>query len=66
MVKLNWLNPQLDVRLIFTNNFRIRNLFKLKDTFPDPLRSHIVYIYNCSGCTTAQYVGQPVTLHATM
>ena len=49
--------PQLDVRLIFTNNFRIRNLFKLKDTFPDPLRSHIVYTYKCSGCTTAQYVG---------
>ena len=47
--------PQLDIHIIFVNNYQIRSFFKFKDSVSDVLRSSLVYKYRC-GCN-ATYVG---------
>ena len=36
---------------------RISNFFKLKDSTPLELRSHVVYQFTCAGCNSS-YIGQ--------
>ena len=50
--------PHLDLKLVLTNNFKIGNLFKTKDSIPTCLRSNIIYSFRCvqSNCTS-EYIG---------
>ena len=48
--------PAVDFRFIFTNNFTIGSLFKVKDRIPDAVRSDIIYQFECPSCN-ARYVG---------
>ena len=40
--------PQLNIKFIVVNNFRISNLFKFKETVPSDLKSSVIYEYCCS------------------
>ena len=43
----------LDIKVVFSS-FKIGNLFSVKDSVPDSLRSCVVYKFVCAGC----YVGE--------
>lgn len=49
--------PNSRIRVISKMSFRMGNLFRFKDTFPDSIISDIVYFYKCSSCN-ATYVGK--------
>ena len=51
--------PQIDFRLIFTNNFSIGNFFNFKDKISPHIKSNIVYNYSCSLCS-ATYLGESI------
>ena len=51
--------PQLDLRLIFTNNFTIGSLFRHKEATPTHLCSSIVYKFICERCNSS-YVGSTI------
>ena len=51
--------PQIDFRLIFTNNFSIGNFFSFKDKISPHIKSNIVYNYSCSLCS-ATYLGESI------
>ena len=53
---LNKFYPQINFKFIFTNNFKISNLMSFKDKLGDPMRSGIVYAYNCPNCNVG-YLG---------
>ena len=40
----------LDVKLVFFS-FKVGNLFSIKDSVPDKLRSSVVYKLSCAGCS---------------
>ena len=40
--------PQLDIRFIFINNFRIGSLFNIKDKMSVNARSFVIYEYRCN------------------
>ena len=46
----------LDVKLVFSM-FKLRNMFSVKDTVPQSLRSPVVYKFSCAGCN-ASYIGE--------
>ena len=48
--------PNVSLRIILVNNFKISSLFRFKDSVPTALRSSIVYEYCCPRCGSA-YVG---------
>ena len=48
--------PQLDLKLIFINKFKIESMFPYKDRIPAVLRSNLIYKYKCANCEKA-YVG---------
>ena len=64
-VKINrWLhdfkskhNLKANIRLVFSSNNRLCNLFKFKDKIPKKFISKVVYNAKCSGCA-ACYIGQ--------
>ena len=49
--------PGCQLEIIFQCNFRIGNMFRFKDRFPDSIVSNIVYLYKCRSCA-ASYVGR--------
>jgi hypothetical protein len=49
--------PQLDLKLIFKNNFSIDSFFRVKDRMPALLQSNVVYEFKCSQCQ-ATYCGE--------
>ena len=49
--------PQIKLNVIFQSGYRIKNMFRFKDTIPVPLRSSLVYKYVCNRCN-AVYVGK--------
>ena len=49
--------PSHKLNVIFTTSYRISNMFRFKDRFPDSILSHFVYQFKCGSCT-ASYVGQ--------
>ena len=51
--------PQIDFKMIFTNNFKIHGLMKHKEKLPVSLESGIVYLYKCGDCS-ATYIGSSV------
>ena len=53
------LYPQIDIRLIFANNFSIGNFFNFKDRISPNIKSNIVYKYSCSLCSVT-YLGQSI------
>ena len=49
--------PQIDLKLVFSNNFSVKSFFCFKDKIPDDLQSNVVYSYNCGQCQ-ATYVAE--------
>ena len=49
--------PNCKIRVVSKMSFRMGNLFRFKDIFPDSIISDIVYFYKCSSCN-ATYVGK--------
>ena len=49
--------PQIKLNVVFQSGFRIKNMFRFKDTIPTPLRSSLVYKYVCSRCNSV-YIGK--------
>ena len=49
--------PQIDLRMIFTNNNTIQKMFPFKDTVPTDLRSNIVYKFKRGICDSTN-IGQ--------
>ena len=48
--------PQIKLRLVFFNNFKIKSLINHKNRLPNHLCSFIVYKFKCSKCSL-EYVG---------
>ncbi len=57
--------PQCEVKVVFKCTKRLSNFFPFKDKIPHVLKSHVVYRFQCSSCTTASYVGKTVRHIAT-
>ena len=49
--------PQVNLKVILTSNFRIKNYFNFKDKAPDTVQSLVVYKYICNRCNSV-YVGK--------
>ena len=49
--------PQLDVKIYFRLQNKIRNFFRIKDKIPTNLRSKLIYLWKCRGCE-ATYIGR--------
>ena len=49
--------PFLDVRLAFSNPYKISSFFSFKDSMVSLMRSNVVYLYNCPKCTLGRYIG---------
>ena len=49
--------PQKEIIVYFKPGRRISNFFRIKDSTPFELRSHVVYQYTCPGCHS-RYIGQ--------
>ena len=48
--------PNQDIKLIFTNNFRLKSFFPYKDKMTPLLCSKIIYRYDCASCLET-YIG---------
>ena len=48
--------PQIDLRLVFKNNFSIGKFFRHKERLPTPMCSNIIYEFKCLLCNK-QYIG---------
>ena len=46
----------IDIKLVFST-FKIKNLFSVKDSVPDSLRTRVVYNFSCASCN-ACYIGE--------
>ena len=46
----------VDIKLVFST-FKIKNLFNVKDSLPDRLRTRVVYKFSCASCN-ACYIGE--------
>ena len=51
--------PQLNVVIIFKNNFSIGNFFKFKDVIPHMVCSSVIYQFSCEQCD-ATYCGETI------
>ena len=51
--------PQIDFKMVFTNNFKVQRLTKHKEKLPRFLESGIVYLFKCGDCN-ATYIGSSV------
>ena len=47
--------PQCNVKVIFQSQYRLSNIFRLKDSIPKELRSRIVYKFLYSNCNITYY-----------
>ena len=58
LIKLiNTYFPNIKLYVIFTTNFKMKNLFKFKDKLSTSLRSLVVYKYKCNRYVSV-YVGK--------
>ena len=48
--------PNCNIKVVSKMTYRMGNLFRFKDIFPNAIMSDIVYFYKCSSCN-ATYVG---------
>ena len=48
--------PQIDFKIVFSNNFTIASLLKKQREKPFDLTSNVVYLFSCP-CCTARYIG---------
>lgn len=56
--------PQVSLRILFYNRYRLANFFKFKDRTPLPLVSSLVYKFTCDHCQSI-YVGKTIRHLAT-
>ena len=54
---LNKYYPFLNVKLVFSNQFRIRTFFHFKDSLMPLMRSNVIYQYSCPKCNEGRYIG---------
>ena len=52
----HYCKADLDIKLVFST-FKLRNMFSVKDSVPQGLRSRVVYKFSCAGCN-ASYIGE--------
>ena len=52
-----------NIKLVF-NSFKIKNCFSYKDPILDDLKSFLVYIFTCAGCSSS-YIGETCLLFKT-
>ena len=52
----HYCKADLDIKLVFST-FKLRNMFSVKDSVPQGLRSRVVYKFWCAGCN-ASYIGE--------
>ena len=52
----HYCKADLDVKLVFST-FKLKNMFSVKDSVPQGLRSRVVYKFSCAGCN-ASYIGE--------
>ena len=56
---INKFYPSVELKVVFSRGFKIRNLFAYKDKFPMKCRSMLVYYTKCSVCGPSQaYLGK--------
>ena len=56
---VNKFYPSVELKVVFSRGFKIRNLFAYKDKFPMKCRSMLVYYTQCSVCGPSQaYLGK--------
>ena len=51
--------PQFDLRLVFTNNFRIKSYFPSSPRGPIGMTSGVIYDYTCQNCRK-KYIGKSI------
>ena len=49
--------PAIELKLIQSNPFSIRSLFKIKEKLDPLMTSGVVYLFNCPKCNMGRYVG---------
>ena len=49
------LYPQIELKLVSTNNFSISSLFKHKEKLPKSMCSNIIYSFTCSTCNSRYF-----------
>ena len=47
----------LNIKLAFSNPYKISSFFLFKDRLAPHMRSNVVYIYNCPKCSLGRYIG---------
>ena len=47
--------PQCNIKVIFQSKNRLSSFFKIKDSIPLHLRSHLIYKFQCSNCNITYY-----------
>ena len=52
----HYCKADLDIKLVFST-CKLRNMFSVKDSVPQGLRSLVVYKFSCAGCN-ASYIGE--------
>ena len=59
------LTPLLPQDTFTYTSTKLASFFSLKDKIPNVLRSHVIYKFNCAGCT-ASYIGYTDILPLTL
>ena len=52
----------IDLKIVFSNSFKIGSFFHFKDSLQSLMRSGVVYLYNCPKCDMGRYVGCTIRL----
>ena len=52
-----FLRPLPPLCKVVFSTFKLRNMFSVKDSVPQSLRSRVVYKFSCAGCN-ASYIGE--------
>ena len=47
---------QIDLKIVFVNDFKLGTFFNYKDSLPKSMRSGVIYSYRCERCSS-EYVG---------
>jgi len=50
----------LDIKSVFST-FKVRNMFSVKDSVPQSLRSRVVYKFTCAGCNAVEHLQLKMT-----
>jgi hypothetical protein len=57
LMNLSNFYKHINFKIILCNPFKISNFFIYKDSIPTPLRSSIIYSFECPSCNAGSYIG---------